>query len=101
VIHLLVLRDVYVDPSFSHGVSVAVITFVLLTDAFTGGLTLLGSGPVLLKDFTNANAATKIFERDPERGAAIFKKVAALHAEKPWILRKLTRVKMPKKLPDV
>ncbi|MHB8269259.1 hypothetical protein [Bradyrhizobium sp.] len=100
-IHLLVLRDVYVDPSFSRGVSVGVIVFVLLTDLFSAGLSLLGNGPVLLKDFTNANAIFKIFERDAEKGTAIYKKIAVMHAEKPWLIRRFSRVKMPKKLPEV
>jgi hypothetical protein len=100
-IHLLVLRDVYVDPSFSRGVSVGVIVFVLLTDAFTVGLGLLSGGPVLLKDFTNANAAQKVFDRDPERGSAIYKGIVDDHLRKPWLIRRFTRVKMPKKLPEV
>lgn len=100
-IHLLVLRDVYVDPSFSHGVSVGVIVFVLLTDVFTVGLGLLNNGPVLLKDFTTSNAVFKIFERDEEKGTAIYKKIAEGHSKKPWLIRRFSRVKMPKKMPEV
>ena len=99
IIHVLVLRDVYVDPSFSRGVSVGVIAFVLLTDVLTVGLSLFNSGPVLMKDFTNANTVLKIFERDPEKGSAIYKKIAEL--QKPGLFRRFTRVKMPKKLPEV
>jgi hypothetical protein len=98
-IHVLVLRDVYVDPSFSRGVSVGVIVFVLFTDAFTAGLSLFTSGPVLMKDLTNANTVLKIFEKDPEKGAAIYKKIAEL--QKPGLFRRVTRVKMPKRLPEV
>jgi hypothetical protein len=98
-IHVLVLRDVYVDPSFSQGVSIGVIVFVLFTDAFTVGLTLFTNGPVLMKDFTNANTVLKIFEKDPEKGAAIYKKIA--ESQKPGMFRRVTRVKMPKKLPEV
>jgi hypothetical protein len=100
-IHLLVLRDVYVDPSFSRSVSVGVIAFVLVTDVFAVGLSLMSNGPVLLKDFTNTNAIFKIFEKDTEKGNAIFKKVAEMHSKKPWLIRRFTRVKMPKRLPEV
>jgi hypothetical protein len=100
-IHVLVLRDVYNDPSFSPTVSVAVIAFVLIGDFLSIAISLVANGPILLNDFSNMFAAKKIGERDPAKESAIYQRLAQLHVQKPWLIRKFTRVKMPKKLPEV
>ena len=72
--------------------------FVLVSDCFCLGLVVLSVGAMPLRDLTNMNAIRKIADRDPEKGAKLYDYVARPYNNRPWLLRKVLRIKMPKKL---
>ncbi|MGX4804853.1 hypothetical protein [Bradyrhizobium guangdongense] len=98
-VHFLVLKDIYINPSFSHATSVAVISFVLACDVFTLLLAFLSSGGMPLQDLTNMLTMSKISEKDPDRAAKIYRAMALEHLRRPWFIRLISRMKMPKRLP--
>src|SRR5262249_24093978 len=99
--HYLILKDIYSNPSFSTAVSVGVIAFVLLCDSFSILLGSLSSGWFPLEDSTNMLTLAKINRQDPDKGSKLYEAIATQHAQQPWIIRRLFRIRMPKKLPEV
>jgi len=94
-IHLIVLHEIYAKPSFSTGVSIAVICFVVTCDCLTLIITLANSGPILVRDFANMMTVSKM---DDVRSAEIYRGMWRQHLQKPFLLRLFTRPKLPKKL---
>lgn len=94
-IHLIVLHEIYARPSFSTGVSIAIICFVVTCDCLALIIMVANSGPVLVRDLTNMMAVSKM---DDARSAEIYKGMWRRHLRKPLLLRLFTRPKLPKKL---
>lgn len=94
-IHVMVLLDIYQKPSFSTTVSLAVIAFVLGCDLLTVMISVFNSGPVIARNFTNLMAVAKM---DEAKSQAIYVGMWQRHYRKPFLLRILTRAKLPRKL---
>jgi hypothetical protein len=94
-IHFLVLQDIYYKPSFSTTASLWVIGFVLVCDFLTITIAIFSGGMIIARDFSNVMAISKM---DEEKAKAIYVAMWTRHFKKPWLLRLLTRAKMPRKL---
>jgi hypothetical protein len=100
-IHWCILRDIYVNPSFSVSASIWVIGFVLACDFFTLLLAFLSNGGLPLQDLTNMMSIAKMGEKDPQKASRIYEAMAREYLRRPWFIRLVSRVKMPKSLPPV
>jgi hypothetical protein len=100
VFHLYILWDIYQRPSFSVAVSVCVVWFVLLADTLGLSINVLNGWPFAVRDYTNFHKLAEIQEHDPERYKRVIVSIVEQHHGLPWLLRKIVRPKMPKKLPD-
>lgn len=98
-LHYVVLKDIYYDPSFSDRVSMYVIAFVLLGDFLSISINALSGWPIAMKDYTNMMALDRLKQKEPEKVAEVYRQMAAKHVRRPWLLRHLTRMKMPRHLP--
>ena len=63
--HLYILWDLYQHPSFSAGVSICVIAFVLLTDFLSISLNALNGWPIAVRDYTNSSKLGGVDKFDP------------------------------------
>ncbi|WP_247006884.1 hypothetical protein [Bradyrhizobium sp. PRIMUS42] len=54
-----------------------------------------------LQDLTNVLAIAKIGEKDPQKARKIYQALAREHVRRPWFMRLIFPMKMPKNLPPV
>jgi hypothetical protein len=97
-VHFLILKNIYVDPSYSRSVSLGVIAFVLGCDFVSICNVILNSGMIPLRDYSNVMKLSDLSAREPKKAEEIHRQIARRHRAKPWLLRLLTRPKIPKKL---
>ncbi len=94
-IHVLLLYDIYIDPSFSRRVSLLTIAFVLLADALWLVGMFLQSGFVVMRNYENMEILSNMPE---EKAKAVYVQMAKNYYQKPWLLRILSRPKIPRKI---
>jgi hypothetical protein len=97
-IHILILRDIYIDPSYSVRVSIGVIAFVVLCDFITMMASVYQHGHIGLKDYQLLYTVSKLDERDPGKMKAIYRGMFTEHYRKPFYKRWFTKAKLPENL---
>jgi hypothetical protein len=99
-IHVAILRDIYVDPSFSAAVSASVIGFVLLCDFVGLSGSIFASGLVAVRSYENMMKLSKWYEKKPDEANKVYREIARTYSRRPFIGRILSRPSMPNRLPD-
>jgi len=95
-LHVLILRDIYYYPSYSHAVSLLVISLVIACDLLGLIWTLLATGFWPMQNLERLHALSRIEEKTPQRAKEIYKEMAMRYYKKPWLLRLITRPRLPK-----
>lgn len=98
-IHFLILKDIYLNPSYSRAVSIGVIAFVLGCDFVCVGFSVLSSGMIGARNFSNLLALSKLKETAPAKADEVYKEAARQYYRKPRWRRMITRPKLPKNIP--
>jgi hypothetical protein len=95
-VHVLTLVEIYHHPNFSRLATEFTISFVIVADAVSLCWTLAMSGAIPYRSHERISRYLKLREQDPEAAQAIMRRMVELHLKRPWLLRIITRPKLPK-----
>jgi hypothetical protein len=94
----MTILEVYRHPNFSALATAFVIGFVLLIDAISLSWFVFSSGMLPYGSDERMQRLLRLKDSNPKRYDEVITAMVHKHRQKPWLLRRWTRPKIPKEL---